>query len=101
MKQLKGKSIGEVLALGFYKATKGENPKRHVSVYIPPRFIPPTPPYRSITVESKEYGRVRVFTRPSKDGGWIISLTFPPDVVGFNPVLSGEVAKTLREKLQK
>jgi hypothetical protein len=96
--KLREKTLAEVLALGVYKAIKSQ--KRRVRVFIPSSFIPPTQPYRTVIVET-EYGRVKIFTHPSQDGGWVVHLTFPPETVIFNPVLSGEAAKKLREKLQK
>jgi len=95
---IREKTLAEVLSLGLYKASKTQ--KRRVKVYIPARFLPPTPPYKMVSVDS-EYGRVKVYTQPHERGGWVIFLTFPPDAVVFNPVLRGEAARELMEKLEK
>jgi len=96
MFKVKEKSIGEVVQLAAYKAIRKERSK--VSVFLPPQYIPPIPPYKSVHVETEQYGQVRLFCKPASTGGWIIEVKFKGLV--FNPPITQEEGKKLLEKLQ-
>jgi hypothetical protein len=94
--KLREKSMQEILTLAYYKASR--QGKREVSVFIPLPYLPPCEPYRVVEVEEK-FGKVKVFVRTAKQGGWVATVRFPREV--FNPVLPEEKGRELLEKLQK
>ncbi len=96
------KTIQEVVSLGYEKAIrKGQ---RKVAVFIPLPFIPPCRPYKAEVAEIKigqKTLKVMLFVEAAPQGGWIVRMQFPAEILSFNPVLDPEVGKKLLEKLQK
>jgi hypothetical protein len=95
--KLQTKSLQEVISLAVYKASTQN--QKEVVVYIPARFLPPVPPYRTTTVES-EYGPAKLFCRPSSKGGWIITVRFKHSLT-FNPAIPQTIGEELLKKLNK
>jgi len=71
--------------------------KREVSVHIPIPFIPPCEPYKVWIVEHEAFGKVRVFIRLSRRGGWVAIVKFPQEAITFNPVLRREAMEKLKK----
>ncbi len=89
------KPLPEIIELAVYKGVqKGTN---KVVVYVPPRYVPPIPPYRSVKVES-DYGQVRIFCKPARSGGWLFEVKF--NAALFNPAIPREVGEALLKKKQ-
>jgi len=101
--KLKVKPLGEVVRVALQKLysynSANDQAKRETSVFIPGRFLPPTKAYRWETYDTEEFGKVQLFAIP-RENGWVIKVRFSHPPV-FNPVISGEEARKLREKLQK
>jgi len=101
MKKLQ-KTLQEVVSLGYEKALrKGQ---RRVSVFIPLPFIPPCRPYKTEVAEirmGQETFKVRLFVEAAPQGGWIVKMQFPAEILSFNPALPPGEGKKLLEKLQK
>jgi hypothetical protein len=99
MKQLKVrvKSVAEVVELAVQKLSQGQGGKETV-VYIPSPFLPPTRrPYRWEEYDSR-YGRVRLFSKPAYQGGWVIKVRFSHPIM-FNPALPKTVGEELLKNL--
>ena len=102
MKKKLQKTLQEVVSLGYEKALrKGQ---RRVSVFIPLPFIPPCRPYKTEVAEirmGQETFKVRLFVEAAPQGGWIVRMHFPAEILSFNPALPLGEGKKLLEKLQK
>jgi hypothetical protein len=102
MKNLE-KSVQEIITLGYEKALR--KGRRNVVVFIPLPYLPPVRPYKAQVVEvrlGEETYKVRLFTEASKEGGWVVRINFPREILSFNPVLpKGEGQKLLEKLMQK
>ncbi len=67
-------SLLQVVSQAAYKAARSG--KRQVGVIVKAPALPPTPPYRTIKVETA-YGVVRVTTLPMESGDWRVVVKFP------------------------
>jgi len=94
MEKLREKTVEEILLLATYKLAKQGGGKK-TRVFVPFPFIPPVPPYRTVRVQTEDYGEVKLFARPGRSGGWVIEVQFPSPVEVFNPALRAEDGKKL------
>jgi hypothetical protein len=97
--KLRQASLQEVLQLAAQKIYNKGGGKETV-VYLPPFILPPTKrAYRWETFES-EYGQVKMFSTPHREGGWLVRVKFSQPIQ-FNPALTPAQGKEILEKLNK
>ena len=72
-------SLQQVIAQAAYKAARSG--KRQVGVIVKAPLLPPSPPFKTIKVETA-YGTVRVTALPMESGDWRVLVKFP-SVEGF------------------
>jgi hypothetical protein len=67
-------SLQQVIAQAAYKAA--HTGKREVGVIVKAPLLPPSPPFKTIKVETA-YGTVRVTALPMESGDWRVFVKFP------------------------
>jgi hypothetical protein len=70
----KAASLQQAIAQAAYKAARLG--KRQVGVIVKAPLLPPTPPFKTIKVETA-YGTVRVTALPMESGDWRVLVKFP------------------------